>query len=190
MASDRPTTCLYRILRASALVGLIAAMLRIAVSVHSAKVLQQDTLALPIAIVIVGVVIVGIVGPMTADQRSRIRRLLLQHPGAHVWIVIAGLTTRFLVLDETTVAIVSANDEGRTWPLTQVRGASRVKMPARAGLVRRSGMRLAIGLHAHHETVDLLFPKWLGLSVSIQDTDAAVAAVQHAIHPPTHTART
>ena len=187
MARDRRTTRLNRVLAVCALVAVAASIARIGVSIHSAKDLKQNALALPIGIVIVAVLIIGICWPIVAFQRWRGRRLTERFPGVAVWTVTTGMSTRYLVLTEATIALVAGDGAGRTWPLDQVRGASVQQMPVGVGLLRRSGMRLALGNHTHHETVDLLFPKWLGLTASIQETNSAVAAVQQALRRPAQT---
>lgn len=181
MARDGRTTRLNRVLAVGALVVLAASIARIGVSIHSTNDLKQNALALPIGIVIVAVLIIGICWPILAYQRWRGRRLTQRFPGAAVWAVTTGMSTRYLVLTEATIALVTGDGAGRTWPLDQVRSASVQQIPVGVGLLRRSGMRLALGIHTHHETVDLLFPKWLGLTVSIQATNSAVAAVQQCL---------
>lgn len=184
MTPARRTSLASRVLRVGAVVLIAASITRIMFTIHSTRDLRQSALALPITVVIVAALLVGACWPILAYQRLRGRRLAERFPGAAVWVVSTGLATRYLVVGSKTVAIVAGNGAGRTWSLDQVRGATLQQIPAGIGLIRRSGMRLALGVHTHHETVDLLFPKWLGLAVSVPDTKAAVAMVQQASHQP------
>jgi hypothetical protein len=108
-------------------------------------------------------------------SRLRARRLALLTDGwleATCWQVSDGMVTRYLVIDASTVALVTRRGRiERSWARDQMRRAAVVQVAN--GFPSRPGLQLDFGHHRAHETIQLVFPRWLGLWSSREEALSA-----------------
>jgi hypothetical protein len=124
------------------------------------------------AIIVVGALFVLTAG-LTISEIWRARALRRRVPGSTVWTVQVRRRTRFLVVSDAEIAILSGSGGGSRWPITDVRAAA----PATVHFSRRSGLAVEIGSMNHRERYEMTFPRFAGFGASRARADAAARTI-------------
>lgn len=118
----------------------------------------------------VGIVVLLLVPALIWD-RLRLARIRRRHLGADVWPVTLPSSgrykiSRFLVIDEESVALLDGRGSGDCWPITEVIHAAETRVQSVSAFGSHPGLRLEVGPRGKRRECSMVFPSCGGLWVS------------------------
>lgn len=161
----------------SAHTRLASSLLALAATLSGLRLLHglrswQDAVTVLLSAVLAGLLLWLLARALGRSQSRRARALRQDLHAAHVWPVVTKWSTYYLVASDTAISLVDRRARPRgTWPLGQIRKIAVERVPI--GTPSRTGMRIELGVHAGHETLEFAFPRWGGLWSSTSEAQSA-----------------
>lgn len=165
-----------RLSRVFAMLGLVAIIVRIGVGWHGFDWVGFFEGAYVIGVFVV--VCLPVIWVVVRVRTRNLQRLAASYPGAFVDRIATGARSAVLVITDDTIRLINRHGEiVRAWDRDQVRHAVVQRLDFGA-IPKHWGLRLELGKHKTHETIDLAFPRWGGLWTSEARATNALHAIR------------